>query len=191
MKFKDFYSSKLNKKFLENLDVDYRKNFEILVNKINGSNWTNKQKKVQKKSILQNIALYKTFIEYGISKEESRELVREFAYYKAAKIHRFLKKMFRIPKFKNFFKYVMGKTMKGEEIWCKNVINNNNENYSLDITKCLWWETCKFFECPELCEVYCLSDHIIFENIDKLEFNRSETLGMNGEKCDFRFNFKK
>lgn len=57
----------------------------------------------------------------------------------------------------------------------------------MDVLKCLWADTCKSFGCPEICEIFCLCDHIVFGNIDKLRFDRSQTLGMGGKKCDFCF----
>ena len=66
-------------------------------------------------------------------------------------------------------------------------IDLNAPKEEKEILKCLWADTCKFFECPELCEIFCLCDHIVFGNIKGLVFERSRTLGMNGEKCDFCF----
>lgn len=191
MKFGKFYSSKVDHHILENLDEEYKKNFDILVKESNEGSWSKKQKKVQKASILSNIAFYRTFLEFDVPKEEAVELVRERANHKARKLNNILKKFFRFPKFSKLFRFMMKKTMSGTEIWKIEILENNEKRYVFDVNKCLWADTCAHFGCPELCEVFCLSDHIIFGDINKMEFERSQTLGMNGEKCDFCFKFKK
>ena len=77
--------------------------------------------------------------------------------------------------------------MAGEEIWKSKVVRDDSQCFSMDVFKCLWADTCSYFDCYEICEVFCLCDHIVFGNIDKMEFKRTQTLGMRGEKCDFCF----
>ncbi len=190
MKFKDFYSCEVEEHILENIDEEYRRNMDILIKKLDQGTWTQKQKKKQKSSILPNIALYKTFLQYGIPKERARELVRKRAYFRAEKAHNVLSKFFRLPKFSKAFRFFMRKGMNGNEFWISEILFDNDEKYVVDITKCLWADTCSYFDCIEICEVFCLSDHIVFGNIDKMDFRRNETLGMGGKKCDFCFIFK-
>ena len=80
--------------------------------------------------------------------------------------------------------------MAGEEIWRSKILADDSQEFSMDVLKCLWFDTCSYFGFPELCEIFCLCDHIVFGNIGKLEFERSQTLGMDGEKCDFYFRSK-
>ena len=67
---------------------------------------------------------------------------------------------------------------------CALPISDDSQEFFMDVLKCLWFDTCSYFGCPELCEIFCLCDHIVFGNIGKLEFERSQTLGMDGEKID-------
>lgn len=191
MKFKDFYAFAVDENIAEKLDEDYKKTINLMIEKINKSSWTKKQKNVQIKKILPNIALYKTFIKYGISKEKAKELVRKRAYSRAEKGHKVLAKLFNIPKFSTVFRNFMKRVMSEKEIWTSEIISNNDERFAMDITKCLWKDTCEYFDCPELCEVFCSCDNIIFKNIKQMEFKREKTLGINKDKCDFCFNFKK
>ncbi|MDO4788173.1 MAG: L-2-amino-thiazoline-4-carboxylic acid hydrolase [Johnsonella sp.] len=190
MKFKEFYASCPEANILNHLDEAYEKKMHALIRELDRGEWTENQKKRQKSSILPNIALYKVFMEYGIEKGRARELVRERAYERAGKLHNILKSFFRIPGFPKAFRHLMNKGMKSGEIWKSEVLSDDAASYAVDIHKCLWADTCAYFGCPELCEVFCLSDHIVFGNIDKMEFQRSETLGMAGNKCDFHFYFK-
>lgn len=80
--------------------------------------------------------------------------------------------------------------MAGDEIWKSQILFDDSKRFSMDVHKCLWADTCSYFDCAEICEIFCLCDYIVFGNIDKLQFKRSQTLGMNGEKCDFSFRSK-
>ncbi len=153
MKYKKFYSGKLEPRILENLDATYRNQMKLLIKEIDQGPWTKRQRKRQKRSIISNIALYRTFIEYGIAQEDAKKLTKEYSFYIARKAHKVLKTFFYIPGFFYIFRLFMKKGMEGEEI----------------------------------CAIFCLCDHIVFGNIEKLQFERSQTLGMGGERCDFCF----
>lgn len=190
MKFKEFYASVPECNMLSNMDRDYQRNLNALTDQIRRGAWTEKQKKVQIKSILSNIALYRTFLQYGISKERALELVQLRAFAKAKKIHKVLAKGFRIPKFSKAFRLFMRKGMSGDEIWHSDLLRDDDHGFAIDVTKCLWNDTCTYFGCPELCQVFCDSDFIVFGDIQKMDFCRSKTLGKAGDRCDFHFKFK-
>lgn len=191
MKFKDFYASDLNVQVLEQLDAGYSKNMKTMLDSIQRGPWSKMQKKRQKSSILPNICLYKSLVELGVSKEEAKELVKKRAFYRAGKAHGVLEKMFHLPGFPKLFRTIMRKSMSGTDFWDSNILCDNKEEFAIDITKCLWKDTCDYFGTPEICEIFCLSDHVVFGNIGKLDFKRNRTLGMEGDKCDFLFEFKK
>lgn len=190
MKLKAFYASSPEAKLFNDLDAVCAGKRKALTRELDSGEWTKDQKKRQKSSILPNIALYKSFLEYGIERGRARELVRERAYYRAGRFHTILKIFFRIPRFSRAFRYFMNQGMKNTEIWKSEIHSDDDASYVVDVHKCLWADTCAYFGCPELCEVFCLCDHIVFGNIDGMEFERSETLGMEGSKCDFHFYFK-
>lgn len=190
MKYKKFYSGKLSLGILEKLDNEHRIKMKLLVEELKHGSWTVSQIKRQKSSILPNIALYKVFMDNGISKNEAQELVKEYAFYRAEKAHNILSAFFRIPGFFRIFRFFMRKGMAGEEIWKSQILFDDSKRFSMDVHKCLWADTCSYFDCAEICEIFCLCDYIVFGNIDKLQFKRSQTLGMNGEKCDFSFRSK-
>ena len=117
-------------------------------------------------------------------------MVKEYSFYIAGKAHRILNTLFHIPGFFKLFRFFMRKGMTGEEIWISKTLVDNVHEYSTDVLKCLWFDTCTHFDCPKICEIFCLCDHIVFGNIKKLQFDKSETLGMGGNKCDFCFHSK-
>lgn len=190
MKYEKFYSGKLDHPLLKKLDKEHGNKMRLLMEEIEQGSWTKKQKKMQKSNILPNIALYLTFIDNGISAADAKELVREYSYHVANKMHKLLEKLFQFPNFFALFRFIMRKGMTGEEIWRSEILSNDSQNISMNVYKCLWADTCRYFDCPEICEIFCLCDHIVFGNLEKLQFERTQTLGMNGEKCDFCFQSK-
>lgn len=109
MKLRKFYASKVDPHILERIDEFYRKHLCDLARKWEKGTWSAKQKKWQRRSILPNIALYQTFLQYAIEKEEALELVRARAYHKAEKLHSILKKLFCIPQFSKTFRNLIKK----------------------------------------------------------------------------------
>ncbi|WP_329886214.1 L-2-amino-thiazoline-4-carboxylic acid hydrolase [Pseudoramibacter sp. HA2172] len=187
MTYERFYFGKLDPQILKEIDAEHKTKMKQLIEGINRGAWTEKQKKRQKSSIISNIALYRCFIDQGLPKDEAKELVKEYSFHIAQKAHKLLKTFFHIPGFFGLFRVFMSKGMSGDEIWKSEILLNDRRNYRVDVLKCLWADTCEFFECPELSEIFCLCDHIVFGNIKDFVFERSQTLGMNGEKCDFCF----
>lgn len=190
MKYGNFYREKLNPELVEQIDAKHKRKMRFLISELDRGDWTKKQKKRQKNSIIPNIALYQIFIENRISKKESQELVKEYSFYVAKKAHCILEKLFRIPGFFKFFCFFMRKGMAGDEIWISKIRTDDSREFSMDVLKCLWFNTCSYFDCPEICEIFCLCDHIVFGDIKKLQFERSQTIGMGAEKCDFCFRSK-
>ena len=187
MTYERFYFGRLNAQILKDIDAEHKTKMKQLIKEINQGSWTEKQKKRQKNSIISNIALYRCFIDKGLSKTEAKELVKEYSFYVAEKAHKLLKTFFHIPGVFRLFCLFMRKGMSGDEIWKSRILSDDGKYYRVDVLKCLWADTCKFFEYPELCEIFCLCDHIVFGNIKGFVFERSQTLGMNGEKCNFCF----
>ncbi len=190
MTLREFYRHELDEAILQRLDHDYNTNRATYIAKLEAGTWTKSQKKMQKKAILRNIVLYHTFLGYGISPEKAKTLVAQKANDEARKIHKVLKILFYLPLFSKIFCYFMAKGIsKNKEIWQSEILISDNKKLKFDVTKCLWADTCKYFDCYEICEVFCLCDHIVFGEIDKLGFKRNTTLGMQGDRCDFCFEF--
>ncbi len=187
MKYKRFYQGKVDEKILELIDAEYKNKIEAIIEELKRGAWSDKQRKRQISSIIPNIALYKSFIAKGVSKDEAKKLVKEYSFYKAKRFHNILKTLFYIPGFFRIFRFFMKQGMAGDEIWESRILSNDVKCYRVDVLKCLWANTCEYFKCPEICEVFCLCDHIVFGDIDGFVFERSRTLGMKGEKCDFCF----
>ena len=99
MTYERFYFGRLNAQILKDIDAEHKTKMKQLIKEINQGSWTEKQKKRQKNSIISNIALYRCFIDKGLSKNEAKELVKEYSFYIAEKAHKLLKTFFHIPGF--------------------------------------------------------------------------------------------
>ncbi|MDI3075884.1 L-2-amino-thiazoline-4-carboxylic acid hydrolase [Clostridioides difficile] len=190
MKLNKFYKSKINSDYLDEIDKIYKLNFKTMINQIQRKQWTSKQQKRQKNRIIPIIALYKTFLQLGFSNTDAKELTRELAKKNALKANKILKIFSLIPQFSKIFRVLFKKGMEGNEIWTSEVLVDKDKELKVDITKCLWKDTCDFFEYPEICEIFCSLDWVVFGKQKKLELYRTQTLGMGGEKCNFTFKLK-
>ena len=127
MTYKKFYFGKLNAQILKKIDAEHKTKMKQLIKEINQGSWTEKQKKRQKRSIISNIALYRCFIDKGLSKNEAKELVKEYSFYVAQKAHKLLKTFFHIPGFFRIFRLFMKKGMSGDEIWKSRILSDDGE----------------------------------------------------------------
>lgn len=189
MELNKMYKDKIPDEKLATLDTDYQRVLQSLIQKTQDGSWTLNQQKRQRSSILPRIALYKTFLQYSIEKEKAIELTRERAEYLGNKANKVLKTCFAFPCFSTIFRNVFRKSMNGTEIWTSQFLKDNKKELDINIYKCLWKDTCDYFGCPELCELFCSGDWIVFGNIRRLTLNRTQTLGTGGNVCDFRFRF--
>lgn len=66
-----FFAGKLDEAMLGELDVDFKRKRWELFETVDRENWTKKQRKVQKRKILQPIAIFFVLMERGISRERA------------------------------------------------------------------------------------------------------------------------
>lgn len=189
MKLSERYASDLTMEVLSQLDMAYQQALKALKKQMDSEKWTPRQRKTQQINLLPSIALYRTLQQLGISKEKARALIRKRVHRRARKAHKVLKRLFRLPGFSRVFRFVMRKGLTREDIWHIEPLQDNREQFAINIHKCLWVDTCQHCGCPEICDLFCEADHITFGNIDAMTFQRTETLATGGEKCDFRFLF--
>lgn len=189
MKAKKFYKEDLPKYILDMFDDNYNKNYSEMVHSVSNDNWNQDQQKTQKKFIIPLIAIYKTFIDLGVEEGRAFDLTKKWSENRARSANRIVKTFFKLPNFKKLFFRIFKKRMATPGIWDNEIITENNKEFTVDITKCLWKETCDYFSYPELCKIFCDNDWIVFGNLKKMHLEREGTLGLGAEKCDFKFVF--
>lgn len=143
------------------------------------------QYKNAKNSILVRVALYLSLKEH-VGAEEALVHTKAYFYGKvdiASKIMKFVSKSdLGFALFRKAFS-----TGLKADTWTSKITRNDRKVFTFDITKCLYKDLCDFYECPELCPMFCDGDWIMFRDMVKIKFERSCTLGYGDELCDFKF----
>ncbi len=191
MKLKKFYKNDLSDDILAKIDEEYEKNLAEMCAAVSTERWTPEQQKVQKKMIVSLLAKYKTFLSFDVPKEEALALTQKWSNNSAARINKFIKIFSHLPRFKRIFSKTFRKQMATPGIWDHEFVKDDKDVLVIDITKCLWKETCDFFNYPEICKLFCDNDWILFGDLKKMHLEREGTLGLGAEKCDFKFVFDK
>ncbi len=191
MMFKDFFKNRVSDDVFDRIETEYEMIFIEMCNTLDNGDWLEAQKKTQKKNILPLIAIYKSLLNLGLDKEEAKAISRQWFEMLAKKFHNMMNVFTHVPFFKSIFSSIFKKKLKEPGIWGNQVIKDNKDEFVVDITKCLWKDTCDYFNVPELCEVFCDGDWIVFGDLNKLHLEREGTVGTGSEKCDFRFVFDK
>ncbi|MDE7254212.1 MAG: L-2-amino-thiazoline-4-carboxylic acid hydrolase [Acetatifactor sp.] len=74
----------------------------------------------------------------------------------------------------------------GSEAGFRHVIHRaDSKCYQMDVTACPYVKYCNAEGCGELTRIFCDIDVYAYGNLDGVTFERSQTLGTGGEKCDF------
>ncbi|WP_102398916.1 L-2-amino-thiazoline-4-carboxylic acid hydrolase [Haloimpatiens massiliensis] len=149
---------------------------------------SNSQLRTLEKTILPRIALYKVLeMELGEQKK-AYSLVEKYMFtIVGQKINKQYSAFEFIPGFFYIFRKIMISTINKSDNWITEVVKNDNTSVKYNITKCLWYDACKENDCPELCKIFCDTDHIIYSSMKKIKFIRTGTLGTGNKCCDFCF----
>lgn len=117
------------------------------------------------------------------------KVISDYSWAKTRKIGAKLRKMSKIPGFKNFFVKLwdpISRKSFGEDAGFKNVFYPKKKGeYKMDITQCPYNRFFTELGTPELTAIFCINDECSYGDIPGLEFIRHTTLGTGGDKCDF------
>lgn len=92
-----------------------------------------------------------------------------------------------LPHFFRVFGGIIVRKLSGDN-WNVDWIENSDTNISFHITRCLWYDTLKYFHCSEICHIFCYNDVIFYNGLsDQIKFRREQTLGEGAAYCDFNF----
>ncbi len=191
MKLIKFYREDLPAEMLEKLVAEYEKNLAEMCTAVSTDMWTAEQQKIQKKLIVSLIAKYRTFLNLGLPQEKAFALTQKWSNNSAKRMNKFIKLFSRLPNFRKLFSKIFRKQMSTPGIWEHQFVKDDKEELVIDITKCLWKETCDFFNYPEICKLFCDNDWILVDDLKKMRLERVGTLGLGAKKCDFKFVFDK
>ena len=143
-------------------------------------------------NIFPAIAVYRTLVEHGLTKEDAVEVIRRF-FYKLCKV------MFRPVA---WYQHIAGNYHRYPAGMVKNSLRDfspdagfayrmpeqaNPAVARFDIIACPYHEMCKKYDCLELNPAFCDSDDAKYGNLHRnLKWARKSTIGHGAPCCDFR-----
>ncbi|HCY67621.1 MAG TPA: hypothetical protein DHU62_02640 [Firmicutes bacterium] len=168
--------------------VVFEKQNEVLKELItNTKNKSKNQMKTLTNTILPHIALYKVLQKEDLPKDEVTNYMRKYMIEKIAqRKHSSTVKMEIVPGFYSIYSKVFLKIMRTTDLQ-KSEQKCGKGFFDVTIKKCLWHTACIENDCPELCRLFCDVDNVTYGGLKKIGFTRTQTLGYDGECCDFHF----
>ena len=168
--------------------VVFEKQNEVLKGLItNTKNKSKNQMKTLTNTILPRIALYKVLQKEDLPKDEVTNYMRKYVIEKIAqRKHSSTVKMEIVPGFYSIYSKVFLKIMRTTDLQ-KSEQKCGKGFFDVTIKKCLWHTACIENDCPELCRLFCDVDNVTYGGLKKIGFTRTQTLGYDGECCDFHF----
>lgn len=153
----------------------------------NTKNKSKNQMKTLTNTILPRIALYKVLQKEDLPKDEVTNYMRKYMIEKIAqRKHSSTAKMEIVPGFYSIYSKVFLKIMRTTDLQ-KSEQKCGKGFFDVTIKKCLWHTACIENDCPELCRLFCDVDNVTYGGLKKIGFTRTQTLGYDGECCDFHF----
>ncbi len=121
--------------------------------------------------------------------EQAMALITEGMKRYALETAKKFQKMVRMPCGKLIFMkgFAFGaKTMFGESGgFRQQMIRADRNELRFDVLDCPYVRYLTALGCPEIAPLFCENDVYTYSNLDGIRFERSETLGQGGTKCDF------
>lgn len=140
-------------------------------------------------TILPTTSFYKALLE--VDNENAWKNTNDIIINLCKKGNKILNNMLKLPGMKSVFMKVLPKMaikMFGKE--CGFDYENmevSKKHLQMDMTICPYTKYAEILKVPELKSIFCESDFATYGNLSGITFERTETIGLGGNKCDFRF----
>ena len=120
---------------------------------------------------------------------EAYRILEDATYRRAEELGKKLASLMRIPGMKSLFVRIwdpLTKMVFGEKSGFKNVFYPKKKGeYRMDVVSCPYFRYFTELGCPEITKLSCGTDDKVYGNLPGLKFERTETLGRGGSRCDF------
>ena len=182
----------LNKEFGKAQGIKIFSEQDLMLKKIMGEqkNKTKNQMKTLIQTILPRIALYKVLLQEEFEESEAYSYMRKYMIdVVGAKKHKSMVKMEKVPGFYSIYSKIFLKIMRTTDLQ-QSTQKHGKDFFDITITKCLWHTACVESGCKDLCHLFCDVDDVTYGGLKKIGFSRTQTLGYDGDCCDFHM-FKK
>jgi hypothetical protein len=142
------------------------------------------------KSIFPAIAFYRILQTNGYNKDKILEIIRNSVFAADSLTAKYFQNMGKLPFFFSLFRVMCKMSLKfvyGKSGWDMHWITNNSEEIAWNCHSCFYERELKKYEVPELIILFCQSDDMVYGDIPNVKWERSKTIGLGAEVCDFRF----
>lgn len=123
--------------------------------------------------------------------EDAMPLLKKAVEDTCSGVNKLLSRLVKIPGMPSVFLRAMStfeKKLFGPAVGFNRVFYaDNKKELHFDILKCPYCQYCEKCGCPELSHTFCDSDVYCYGNLPNIVFNRTETIGTGGKRCDFYF----
>lgn len=179
-------SNKLTASQIDNISKTQKK---LMISMLNEQQklLTINQLKIAKNNILPRISWYKALIDNNINQDSALSFIWDSLILSSKKKQQMTGFFGRIP-FVGYaiFRRMMYKALQCDA-WDNNFIEYDRKSFCFNTTRCIYKELADFYKCSEIAPLFCNIDHVLFDKMKTIKFERSETLGEGGKKCDFHF----
>ncbi len=149
---------------------------------------TKNQMKTLRVTIMPRIALYQVLQEDGISQEEAYAILKTYMVdVVSANMVKKFSLINKLPFVYQLLKNNIKNNLLKNDNWEATLVSEDADGFAMDVHKCIWYDATVENNCPELCRVFCECDDILFDAFTKINFYREGSLGMQANKCDFKF----
>ena len=137
--------------------------------------------------IFPHIAVYKSLLENHSGM--AMEIMEKGEIAAAEKTVKLFKKVVKLPLGKAIFLKGFAEVCKsgfGSDAGFRHAVNRaDSKCYQMDVTACPYVKYCNAESCGELTRIFCDIDVYAYGYLDGITFERTQTLGTGGQKCDF------
>jgi hypothetical protein len=185
-------NSRLAKAYNELPDNQYRLKIEQeYINLLKSSLCKDKMLyKHLKKSILPAIAFYRVLQNSGYSKDKSIDIIRDSVFSVDEPRAKIIQSIGKMPFFFSLFRIMCRNSLKsvyGKSGWDMRWISDTPYEMTWDCHSCFYEKEFSRHGVQELTVVFCQSDDKIYGNVPNVRWERTKTIGLGAEICDFRF----
>ena len=141
--------------------------------------------------ILPGVALYRTLLAECETQEEAMSLTGVVFQEWAAEDRKRMERLARLPGYYWILRATISSIMRHtfpEEGWQREWLEKSGNAVAFNMKSCFYQDVLERYGVPELTELYCKSDDLIYEDLSpKVRWARTRTLGRGDDCCDFRF----
>jgi hypothetical protein len=142
-------------------------------------------------NILPGIAFYQAMLKNGIGKEKAYRVFHDELQKSSKKMSDVFKVLKFIPGFQSLMRRLskkMATSPSAKDLWDLEIKRDTKEEFSYDITRCVYTEILSDYDCPELCKAFCDTDITSMKGLEPdITLVRTQTLGYGGSCCDNRY----